>query len=92
MKSGSCGTLFEGCSVCSIPNGQLQKSIELHKDVSIHAILLRFSYSLHELASLIKLNLRVLCDVCTHYAVGHQGSLHETCQDISRMVLVVGDT
>lgn len=32
------------------------------------------------------------CDVCTHYAVGHQGSLHKACQDISRVVLVVGDT
>ena len=30
--------------------------------------------------------------VCTHYAVGHQGSLHKACQDISRVVLVVGDT
>lgn len=27
----------------------------------------------------------------TYYAVGHQGSLHKSCQDIGRMVLVVGD-
>lgn len=34
----------------------------------------------------------MLCPVCTYYAVGHQGSLHKACQDISRVMLVVGDT
>lgn len=28
----------------------------------------------------------------TYYAVGHQGSLHKPGQDISGMVLVIGDT
>lgn len=32
-----------------------------------------------------------VCVVCTHYAVGHQSSLHKTRQHISRVVLVVGD-
>lgn len=29
--------------------------------------------------------------LCTHYAVGHQSSLHETRQHVSRVVLVIGD-
>lgn len=32
-----------------------------------------------------------MCCVQTHYAVGHQGSLHKACQDVGRVVLVVGD-
>lgn len=33
-----------------------------------------------------------VCVCETHYAVGHQGSLHKACQDVGRVVLVVGDT
>lgn len=32
------------------------------------------------------------CVCCTHYAVGHQGSLYEAGQDVGGVVLVVGDT
>lgn len=30
--------------------------------------------------------------ICTHYAVGHQGSLDKASQDISGVVLVIRDT
>lgn len=31
-------------------------------------------------------------NVCTYNAVGHQGSLHEACEDVSGVMLVVGDS
>lgn len=33
----------------------------------------------------------MLCDVSTHYTISHQSSLHKASQDISWVVLVIGD-
>lgn len=76
-------TLFEGWSVCWISDGQLEKSVKLQKDVCIHAT----SHTFIQFTNKVEF----MRFVCTHYAVGHQGSLHKACQDIGRVVLVVGD-